>query len=516
MQISPPYLLSFAGNPIRYLLRDVANANGIRSVNEINFYGTDTVAGHSATFRAMDHDLTFTLSAAPTGEYDLPVALSGEDRFAWSLRCFNYIKRFCPLVEDYDLEYGAQYATIGFVSKVDGPQYDFLPGSNTINLVSIINLTHGRDYEIVEGVKMQVYKYMGEELPAVLIGEDYKPVEKDGSVRFQVQEYIYSYLLQAPYPRFHNTLESGIHNTFQDYIMSYIVVFINKIDGEFEQRTYYDTRRYAIPGGLSRHDLVKNNLNNVDYFSLPSNQKRFMTWLPSGKPKITDQQSKESLFFLFQEPQFVKYKLMARLWSDTGSSITISLMEDFCDIIPWTVVEFLVGFSSLTLDAFAQGSVAKWMVYLVNEDDEVISDEFTFELDDRYSEYTRYFRFRNSWGAYDSLRCTGAFETNLEHEIEKVSFISDEIETPFNASGSNSINRETLTFTANSGWIPREFLLYLRDFKRSLDFYEIVNSHILKCVFTSKKTKLLEDKNYNYALSFEYERAWEDEFYSNT
>lgn len=499
---------------MRYVITDAALANGSFSGNNLEFYGSDMVAGHYVTFKAMGEIFTFTLSISPVGGFDLPVALPGEDRFDWSSRCFDYIEQNCPLTEHYNILYHAQYSIIEFTSKTEGSQYDFIFTEGLSQYFTVVCVNHGRDNDIVVGMLMQIYHCPEPDVAGVLIGEDYKPLEADGSVRFQVQEYVYSHLLAAPHPRFHNELESGIHHTYTDSVMCYRVYFTNKIDGKFEERSYPDLYRYAIPGGLARHDLVKNNTAGIDYFSLEENQKKFMTWLPSGKSKITDQQSRESLYFIFQDPEYSKYKLKADLFTDQGESETVDLMTAY-DITPWSVVEFLVGFSTLP-SIFQSGHIIKWTVYLVNEDDDVISDEFTFEIDDRYSEYTRYFRFRNSLGAYDTLRCTGAFETNLEHEIEKVSFISDEIETPFNASGSNTINRETLTFTANSGWVSKEFLLYLRDFRRSLDFYELVNSHIFKCVFTSKKTKLLEDKNNNYALSFEYERGWDDEFYSNT
>ena len=125
----------------------------------------------------------------------------------------------------------------------------------------------------------------------------------------------------------------------------------------------------------------------------------------------------------------------------------------------------------------------------------------------------RYFRFRNSWGVYDSIRCTGDFETIPVQEREKVMYISDEPETSFNAPVSDTMIKETQGFKGNSGWLSKDFLNYLRDFMLSPDIYELDDTRLLRCCITSTKTNLYKDRTYNYALAFEYERAYDDFFF---
>jgi hypothetical protein len=353
-------------------------------------------------------------------------------------------------------------------------------------------------------VLMSVYKN-----PMVLLGQDYKPLDSLGRVRFEIQEYINANLLLAAHPRFHLSYGSAHHFVFSDYFLKYLTVFCNRVDGVFQTRTYGDGYRYAIAGGLNREDLVYNNFYGTDYFNLAATKKKFMTWAPPAK--ITDKVETHSLFFAFQAPAHTHYKMKAHLYSaSTGSTIDCTGLYA---VSPYSVVEFFAGYAQLSLAYQLSGNVYKWEMYLVDESDNVISDVRSFEIDPKYYENVRYFRFRNSWGTYDSLRCTGVFETVVEHEREKIMFLSDEAESQYNSPGTHTMIKEAQNFKANSGWLSRDFLNYLRDFMLSSDIFEVEDSKLLKCLLTSKKTSMFKDTNYNYALAFEYERAWDDFFF---
>jgi hypothetical protein len=212
-----------------------------------------------------------------------------------------------------------------------------------------------------------------------------------------------------------------------------------------------------------------------------------------------------------QDPSYSTIQLKANFYSKDSSSTAYMTPE--LDVVPFSVYEFMAGYGQLDLSTVLTGGVIAWELYLVDENGTIISDIRRFELDEKYYENVRYFRFRNSWGTYDSLRCTGVFETIVEHEREKVIFMSDEIESSFNSPGAYSMVKEAQSFKANSGWLSKEFLNYLRDFMLSGDIFEVDGIRLLKCLLTSKKTSMFKDGNYNYSLAFEYERAYDDFFF---
>jgi len=507
---STPYLVSFAGNPMRYLLTSDpgSGTGGIKSVIRIRFASTDTNEDHAITVEQNGAERVFTLKASPTTKDHLPVAESGYSAADWASACYYYLINDSNYLDYYEIELVGNDIVLTAITA--SPDYDITQVSNTITGVTIFTDVSGAAPSIgdVEGVMMKVYKN-----GTTLLGEEYKPVDASGNVRFEVSEYIYANLLMSPPPRFNNSL-AGNYWVYHDYICKYRVVFTDRVNGVFLDRTYGDSFRYAIPGGLNRDDLVYNNLSNIDFFSLTTTQEMFMSWASTSR--ITDIISKESLFYMFQDPtsSYTKATLKMTVWDSNGANETTVAVTDEITITPWTVVEFTVGYAELGLQSLLSGDVATWKVFLENENDDVISDEVTFTLDQKYHEHTRYFRFRNSWGVYDSMLCTGKFEMILQHDREKVSFISEDTESVYNSPDKIIFAKELQQFKANSGFISSDQRQYLRDMERSFDIYEYADDRLMPVNLTAKKSNLAKDDETYYYLAFEYERAYQDFFFS--
>lgn len=508
-----PFKVAFAGNPMRYLLSPETGGGGgweeTLSIVQIEFTAIDDTPNHTMTVAMMAGSRSFTLKADPTDKDHLPVADSAWNAARWAQACYEYILNDAELVGAYEI--GLDAAIITLIARVASEDYDWSVGSSTITGVTITTLQGGAAGTpgTVEGVRMQVWKN-----GTTKIGEDYKPLEASGTVKFEVQEYIYASLLMAEPPRFHLVAGSAfaIYWWYADYQMKYRTVFCDKVDGEFSPRTYTDPDNsfcYALPGGLNREDLVANNAGNVNWFNLTATKKKFLTWTPPSR--VTDKSETHSLFFIFQDPAYASFRYKANLFTaETGSQVYLT---NLIGINQFTMIELLAGYDQLQLGNYHQGAVIRWQLYLVDPSDNIISDVREFSLDDQYHENIRYFRFRNSWGTYDSFRCTGVVEAAVEHDREKVAYASDETETAYNAPGSYTMIKEAQSFKANSGWLSKEYLNYLRDFMLSADIYEVEDGRLLKCLLTSKKTAMWKDKSYNYSLAFEYERGYEDFFF---
>ena len=511
MEISKkPFLVSFAGNPMRYLLTFDSGGGGneqMKSVIEIGFSDVDTMPDHSIAVTMMGETRTFTLKSEPSTKDHLPIAQDRWDSVRWCQACFNYILNDVQLSKNYDITIDDSVITL--TAKTASSEYDWSTGTNTVIGVTVTTTMAGMagTQAVVEGVLLQVWKNGTE-----LLGADYKPLDTAGNVKFDVQEYVFASLLQVQPPRFSLNAASFHRNVYADYFLKFRTVFCDRVAGAYLPRTYSDPDNifcYAIAGGLNREDLVSNNLVSTDYFNLTDTKKKFLSWSPPSK--ITDKLETHSLFFAFQTPSFTSYQLKALI--STGEIESVVNLTSLLIVEYWKVVEFMAGYEQLELSKYLEGNVEKWQLYLVDNLGNVISDVREFALDQKYHENTRYFRFRNSWGTYDSLRCTGVFETIVEQEREKVIFISDETETCYNTPGAYTMIKEAQSFKANTGWLTREYLNYLRDFMLSSDIYEVEDGRLLKCLLTSKKTSLFKDAQYNYSLAFEYERAWEDFFF---
>ena len=511
-----PFLLSFAGNPMRYLLSPDGTGggggqeDGILSMVEIMFTDVDATEDHAMEVAMMGETRVFTLKSQPTTKDELPVAASGWDFIRWCQGCYEYMLGDVQFSANYDM--ALETGKIILTAKKASPEFDMTMGDTTITGITVTTVYAGMagTPSTVEGVMMTVLKNGVES-----IGEDYKPLDMAGCVKFEAQEYIYASLLQALPPRFRLQATSGYYQIYYDFLIKYRTVFCNRANGVFEARTYSDTDNlfcYALPGGLNREDLVSNNNSATNFFNLAATKKMFLTWAP--QTRATDQKETFSLFFAFQSPSYSHCRLKANLYGrNSGMPVNIT---GLIGIAPWTVIEFMAGYTQLDLSTYLDGNVIRWELFLADENDNIISDVREFVLDQDYHENTRYFRFRNSWGAYDSFRCTGVFESNVEHEREKVAYAGDDTETPYNAPGSYTMITESQTFKANSGWLTREYQNYLRDFMLSADIYEVEDTRLLKCLLTSKKTSLFKDTDYNYALAFEYERGYDDFFFQGS
>ena len=104
-------------------------------------------------------------------------------------------------------------------------------------------------------------------------------------------------------------------------------------------------------------------------------------------------------------------------------------------------------------------------------------------------------------------------EQTLEYEGTTGELISEDDESAFNAPIRQFEQLENVTFKASSGKLTHAYKDYLRDFMLSREIYELVDDRLYRIRITSQKTQLFKDRENNYALQFEYQRAWKDEWY---
>ncbi|TRZ50985.1 hypothetical protein D4S03_05840 [bacterium] len=504
-----PYIVSLAGNPMRYTVGSGQANPGKKALTTFTFSSTDTIEDHAVTLSMLGGEKTLTLKNDPSERDQLPTAGPFQSAFEWAESVYERMLLNIDLMDNYKITIDQGVITLEALQE--GELYTITEVENTITGITIETVTEGSSSSgTVEGVLMQVRDQYNN-----LLGEDFKPYETlgiyFGTAHFDVSEYLYAYLLDFTPPHFYLSIPGSIHHNYSDYVLKYKVGFAEKKSGII-QPFLYDSYRYAMGGGFSREKLVYNNKNSVNWFNVSANQQKFLSWAPLEK--LSHTQAKESLFFLFQAPAYTQFKVKLEVWDEGSGNETIDVTS-LITLTPWSVYEFTVGYQELSCGSRLEKPAIKWRVWLVNESGTQISEKRTFYLDPKYQEIVRDFRFRNSMGAYDSSICMGKSQSQLEYDREQANYLAPfETETAYNPLSVATKVKENISRKAVTGWVKLDYLNFLREFMRSLEVYEIIGGVVYPVIIKTKKTPFIKDQDNNYALEFEYESASENEFYS--
>ncbi|MEI7983485.1 MAG: hypothetical protein WCI71_17680 [Bacteroidota bacterium] len=298
-----------------------------------------------------------------------------------------------------------------------------------------------------------------------------------------------------------------------DYLLKYRVSFAETIAGHV-RGLQSSGWKYALAGGLNHELLTCLNGNYQEYFAIEANTSKFLTWLPTTKYSRSG--VVEKLFFLFQNnPDLVQYRLVVVV-TFTDYTHKIINATPLAMYTPYTVAEFKVGFDHLNLvNAWYGKTVKSWEVMLMDSDDEYLSERRIFINDSRVFDNEKVFFYRNSFSAYDTFRFLGKSELNLEYERSTGITVREEKYSFFNAPSRQFSAKETESCKANSGWISLAEKNCLRELLLSTEAYEQIGKELFQIVVkTAKVTPFLKDGEYLYNLEIEYERAYENSFFS--
>jgi hypothetical protein len=257
-----------------------------------------------------------------------------------------------------------------------------------------------------------------------------------------------------------------------------------------------------LPGGISTVDHENLAAISETYFTDPDRQKRFLNWCPATK--TTALGIPEKLYFLtgVSEPVVhIKLKATRELLSETTTVGSITSNG--------TVYEFLCGLHELIPDA-VEGEVLEYDIWLEDENDKIISEVRTFIVDATPYAHSRVFLWRNSFGAYETLRCTG--EQSISDNIERSEIVVMQ----------NNHYRIRLHDVENlpehelhTGWLDGvEQRRWLNDFLMSRELYLIEGNALKRVRITTSKLLREVDNEFSYAAMFAYTPDMPEKLYS--
>lgn len=506
-----PPLVSFSGNPIRYKVHHQGISPSAKktspATNRMVFDNVDTVANHYMELTMGGATVIFTLKATPgVDPFELPVGV--ESVADWTAAVFARLQENSFVISNYLITLGDKL--IEFIALQDGEEFDIACNYSDITGITVSSVAAASPDNTADAVFIFIANYVLQ-----IVATEQKPLSTDGFVDFELSEYFSGWLASLVQPRFHTAQVPAAYLVkYTDQLFKFKVGTAVMLDGTM-QAIVWDSFRWAITGGLGRESLVTWNQVSAGFWATAANQTRFLTWFTGKK---TSRTAPEVLYFFVQSAIYSSLRLKFSAICTDGTSLGPYTVSTFAisGTTSFYLIELQCGYAQIDLEKFTSKPVRSYTVWLENQLNTRISDEFVFDVDETHYEFERIFFYRNSFGVFDSIRTTGKRESNLEYDRETATLSDDVVEDPYNAPVSAIRILETQVFSASTGWVTLTALDLLRDFFLSKEIYEISSKGTFKCIITTKKTKsMLKDGEYNYSVDFEYSRAYSDNAYSN-
>ncbi len=504
---SPP-LVALTGNPVRFTFHSDNTTESEAVQSRVNIYFS-SIGFEDMTIKLSWGVLKLTFTCKPYPDNSgtqIPDATVEADLNDWVQLVSVYLLRNYYISRDWTIIVsGAALLMYGKSTNIGTPTVTFdwhaemEPTSSTV-------AGELQKPRIFFKVGLRVLIHVDEDW--VQIGEDILPVNNSSIVEFDIHTLFADYVFpEFLWPEISDDLMPLRPNSTAEYRVEYYEQYGNPIVPGIITRS---DSFYALYGGISKSQEAVYNQNASSFWHKLTYNLYFLTWQPKYKT-VTFHQV-EKLYFLCQtEMTRISLRFSYYLLDGTShlsqalSSIDLPPDKGVVEltISPWQV--FYNEDYADTLDYFEV-----WIEYRA----ERISELRTFKIDRTYYENERYFLFLNSLGGYDTIRVTGDQEDALEYDrtdIDKTlpagfKYMDHESATGF--------VKETVTYKANTGWINRDQLSWLRELFLSKQVFQIKGDKLMPVVVSSTKVAQRIDKEYMYSLDFEYRRSLESEFYS--
>ena len=118
------------------------------------------------------------------------------------------------------------------------------------------------------------------------------------------------------------------------------------------------------------------------------------------------------------------------------------------------------------------------------------------------------------------MRTSGILEKSGDYSREVAELTLDFDFTSGDREETSLRNMERQTFKANTGWMhfhsenAEEYRNWLRDFLLSKEVFQLIGNTLVPVRITTTSLLHDKDKEYRYALEFEFVRAFTDEYYT--
>jgi hypothetical protein len=353
----------------------------------------------------------------------------------------------------------------------------------------------------------------------VQIGEDSVTPDGSGVAEFDISEYLKPELSSdITYPEDMNTLLIKHAELSKEFMFRYAEVY----DGTV-RKLEMSGGMFALKGGVSKYILGRLNETDSDFNTWWGSKGQFLSWHPDNK--LTRAGVPEKLYWLNMLGGTKTILYLVRIYRKSNLSPVTVILGSKAGVVPGDILEVICGVDvmnnhaeSAPSDSVDSEDILYYdiaLAYVGNYGVPVMVTVWKrFTIDDTYNINEKVFLFRNSFGAYESVRMNGARGKTAEYERQIVEN-SPVFDFTFGKPEQNQRQvTEQQTFVCNSGFKRRQYIDWLRELMLSKDVYELDNKILFPVIISQDKVALEQDDNFLYNLEFEYRRAYSDEHYS--
>jgi len=271
--------------------------------------------------------------------------------------------------------------------------------------------------------------------------------------------------------------------------------------------------RYALMGGIDFE-----NYPTAWWFETEMNvRKPFFTWQPDNKITRPDMQEYLYFFvpFLDWSLNVTSIKLKARIYYDDGTDV-VGIIKTKTGVGQGKFYVVPASVEQLGLDGITPGKVIKkYKLWMVDQGDNVISEERTYRINKLDSLVKRIFIFNTSLGGFDTLETSGNTEQIIEHELS----ISG-INNPHNYKVTDGMAKvydksESVGIKAATGYYySYSEIDYFREMLNAREVYEVKNGRFLPVILRKKTIKYPQGDDTLFAAEFEYDYNFRNSVYT--
>jgi len=506
--LKTPPLVALTGNQIEFSMQsdNYLESAGSKAVNLITF----TDAGQNGSIMI----LSWSNKAIPIECSDdpddsgnqIPSKLLIADLTDW----VEAVKTKLQLnyYTDQDFILTSNLGELTLTARENGADYIITWTKTWLNPQPTLGTTGGSDRTLHPFFKIGLLLDILEDAEFINIAEDQKPVDTDGKAIFDISKLFSDYLnSQFEFPEASDTLAIARANNCRKYRIRYFEKYGESITARLLTES---DPLFTLYAGISHLQKAIYNRQETSFWKKLEYNLYFLTWQPTTK--YIDRYQTEKLYFLLQT-EISWLSLKAKTTYQDGSSATTNIIT-IADPVQYQVYEFILTLEKLQLAGYDDETIVKYEVWLQDGSSNILTEIRTFVQDYNPYENIRYFLFLNSLGGWDTLRVTGLQEDGIELTRKEVFKILGSDFTNHDHQIAHSSVKERKTYTANTGWKPKQDLSWIRDFLLSKQIYQIIAGKLVPVIVTSTSVIQNKDQVDLFSISFEFHRAFQNEFYS--
>jgi len=272
------------------------------------------------------------------------------------------------------------------------------------------------------------------------------------------------------------------------------------------------TSAYVLPGKIP--ELLFGYLNDwsSSWWGSQVTRNKFLTNSP--RIKRTCASASERLFFTVHDSGDTSLKLMTKFYFADGTDQTV-MIETETSVTNYTVYEVITSPDLILDSADPMKTVEKYDVWLTNQADTVISEVFTYLMDNNDYDNARYFLFANAFKMIEGARFIGDSKTTskidqltLNRHLAKGFGVKDR--SVLKEHVSESVYREV-----SAEWFSLAELNWLREIALSKEVYEILGGQAVPVEIISNSLGIEDDAANLTPFSIKYKYAHADSVPAN-